>query len=721
MIVPDVLSESNYEEWSNCMRNYLLAQNLWNVVESSNVPSSTDEEVTADWNRKNAAVLHALQISCAPEIFAQIMGKTSAKEAWEELTGIHEMKNKWHLEGPQSLSLVSELCRFSEGTIPGGETEPIERSLSDQFFDAVCNEKWDAVINLLEKCERPGKNPQIVGDGVCLLHVAAALGNVEGVEKLVQIMSDEEISAKDKSDYTALAYAAYFGKTDIAKCLTKKNKNLLKMPNKEGMIPVVQACVQRRKETTRYLFSETLEFLAPGNGEHGPLLLHFCMLNEMLDIALDLLDKYPRLVFTRFKYNSRELTPILTLSAQTSLFHSGARLSFLRRRIYYLISDEEVKPPTTVSTDVSISVASVHQNEQNDIKRQGINDIRERKLIHTRASNILRLAANELPKLNAEEMAESRILPALFQSIKHGIIEFFKIVDFNPDARDFASDGKAIYSIKCRRREYVRCFSPRWKQSWDTWTDDDGNNVLHIAAKLGPESYLTQFSGAALQMQKELQWFKEFESEFPLCKSWMNHKGETPWQVFTREHKQLLKEAESWMKKTANSYIIVGTLIITIMFAAAFTIPGGNNGKGYPVFSHKRLFLTYIMSDAISLSAASTSVLTFLGILTYPYTEKDFRKLAIGILMLLISVATMMVAFCAAVSIMLPDRWWVVFSLVLLACIPVVVFWSSQSQILIEIIDSIYGPGIFKMGRFFIRKMIYIMREFTGKLKKKRE
>ncbi|GKV35992.1 hypothetical protein SLEP1_g44179 [Rubroshorea leprosula] len=284
-----------------------------------------------------------------------------------------------------------------------------------------------------------------------------------------------------------------------------------------------------------------------------------------------------------------------------------------------------------------------------------------------------------------------------------------------------AFDGKTkfieTYAIECRQEKYSHKLRAREGHFLAAWTDGDGNNALHKAAKLGPESYLAQFSGAALQMQKELQWFKEFESVVPECKDWVNHNGETPWQVFTREHMKLLKEAEAWMKKAANSYIIVGTLIITIMFAAAFTIPGGNNGNGFPMFSHKRLFLTYIMSDAISLFAASTSVLTFLGILTYPYTEKDFLWLSVGILTLLISVATMMVAFCAAVSIMLPDRSWVIFSLVLLASIPVVVFWSLQSQILIEIFYSIYGPGNFNRERSFVRKrMSSIMGKFRSKL-----
>ncbi|GKV35981.1 hypothetical protein SLEP1_g44168 [Rubroshorea leprosula] len=304
------------------MRNYLLAQDLWDVVESSNGPSSSDQEATANWKRKNAAVLYTLQISCAPEIFARTMGKTSAKEAWDELAKIHEMKNKWRLDGPQSSRQGTDLRIFFEGTIPG-KTKPIERTRSNKFLEAIFYQKWDTVIKLLEECD------------------------VEGVKKLVQIMSEEEILYEDKNGCTALAYAAYLGKTEIAKLLlTTKNNKLLTIPDTEGMIPVVRACAQRLKETTLYLYFQTLEFLYPERGEHGSLLLHFCMLNEMLVIALDLLQHYPRLAFTRFKYNNRVSTPILTLSAQTSLFPSGTRLSFLQQWIYYGISvaseDKEV-------------------------------------------------------------------------------------------------------------------------------------------------------------------------------------------------------------------------------------------------------------------------------------------------------------------------------------------------------------------------------------------
>ena len=40
------------------------------------------------------------------------------------------------------------------------------------------------------------------------------------------------------------------------------------------------------------------------------------------------------------------------------------------------------------------------------------------------------------------------------------------------------------------------------------WINEDGNNMLHLAAGLAPEDKLNAISGAALQMQRELLWFK---------------------------------------------------------------------------------------------------------------------------------------------------------------------------------------------------------------------
>ena len=42
------------------------------------------------------------------------------------------------------------------------------------------------------------------------------------------------------------------------------------------------------------------------------------------------------------------------------------------------------------------------------------------------------------------------------------------------------------------------------------YIDSTGDNILHLAARLPPSDRLSLVSGAALQMQRELQWFKVF-------------------------------------------------------------------------------------------------------------------------------------------------------------------------------------------------------------------
>ena len=61
----------------------------------------------------------------------------------------------------------------------------------------------------------------------------------------------------------------------------------------------------------------------------------------------------------------------------------------------------------------------------------------------------------------------------------------------------------------------------------------------------------------------------------PTYRSKKNAIDETPAMIFTREHADLLKEGERWMKTTAESCSITAALIVTIVFAAAITVPGG--------------------------------------------------------------------------------------------------------------------------------------------------
>ncbi|XLR21696.1 hypothetical protein S83_014418 [Arachis hypogaea] len=196
----------------------------------------------------------------------------------------------------------------------------------------------------------------------------------------------------------------------------------------------------------------------------------------------------------------------------------------------------------------------------------------------------------------------------------------------------------------------------------------------------------------------QLRFFLQAVEEIvhPKCKEAKNQDGKKPREIFMEQHKELAKEGEKWAKETAGAFSIVGTLITTILFAAAFTLPGGNNQhNGEPMFLHDWAFNVFIVADAISLFASSTSVLIFIGILTSRYAEKDFLqvlpwKLLAALVALFLSVVCMMVAFCAALLAMLKGKAYhpLLIGAIVLASIPIIVFIPSQLRLFVGIFDS---------------------------------
>ncbi|XP_062005803.1 ankyrin repeat-containing protein NPR4-like [Rosa rugosa] len=91
-------------------------------------------------------------------------------------------------------------------------------------------------------------------------------------------------------------------------------------------------------------------------------------------------------------------------------------------------------------------------------------------------------------------------------------------------------------------------------------------------------------------------------------------------------HRDMVEAGEKSMKETAtSSSALVATLIITIMFAAAVTVPGGIKGEtGIPIYVNTKAFRIFMVADVISLCSSTTSVMVFLGILTSRFAEDDF-------------------------------------------------------------------------------------------------
>lgn len=186
--------------------------------------------------------------------------------------------------------------------------------------------------------------------------------------------------------------------------------------------------------------------------------------------------------------------------------------------------------------------------------------------------------------------------------------------------------------------------------------------------------------------------------DHPLHKEVKNQDGKTAWQVFKQEHKELLEEGKNWIKDTSNSCMLVATLIATIAFAAAITVPGGNNqDKGIPIFLKDTTFMIFVVSDALALFSSMASLLVFLAILNARFAEEDFvvalpERLILGLASLFIALVTTMVAFGAALSMLVKERVkWAPIPIALLACVPIALFTQLQLSLFIEMMKSTYG------------------------------
>ena len=136
--------------------------------------------------------------------------------------------------------------------------------------------EWDAANQLISS------NPELVTAKISIfgstaLHIAIFEGQMNIVEELVKIMSEENLKITNADGYTVLGYCAMFGNIQMAKCIIGKSRTLLSIGSDiHRFIPVVLALLYNPHgtEMARYLYSETpLEYLMPRNGINGVMFI----------------------------------------------------------------------------------------------------------------------------------------------------------------------------------------------------------------------------------------------------------------------------------------------------------------------------------------------------------------------------------------------------------------------------------------------------------------
>lgn len=143
-----------------------------------------------------------------------------------------------------------------------------------------------------------------------------------------------------------------------------------------------------------------------------------------------------------------------------------------------------------------------------------VKHIHDRKLLNDEAVELLSCIFKEMRGMSESQLEKMEIDKAIHEAIKHGIVEFVvEILEYNPEfiwRKD--KKGRTIFShaiIFRQEKIYSLIYKLGTKKRIVARRHDIfGNNFLHLAAKLSPPTQLERISGAALQMQRELQWFK---------------------------------------------------------------------------------------------------------------------------------------------------------------------------------------------------------------------
>ncbi|KAI3921416.1 hypothetical protein MKW98_013350 [Papaver atlanticum] len=501
----------------------------------------------------------------------------------------------------------------------------MDLNLYRPLLNAAMNDEWESIGNFIDShLEVP-----ITACGRTALHIAAGAGHSKFILKLLERMPIAALELKDAYDgNTALHLAVIGGLEDAVKAMVQKHEHLKRICNAKGLNPLLNAAIHvsvEHKEIIKFLCDEMKDEPSFLQGRSGAHLICSITRADLYDLASDLIREYPSLATAREGDGS-------TLLDLSSL-------------------------PLNVLFKLLPSLEAYH---------------RERLSFSTFLPELLDIISKEIACMTRVDMHHffwgSNFLKT---AAENGTIEIVKLcISTYPDQLWFPHEERNILQIAVENRQdsvfdYLYDHMNADEKILITRVvDPNGGNILHIAAKLAPASRLNIYSSIVVQIKSEINWFKKVEKRVPPAfRKKRNDDGETPQQVFTREHKDLVKKGEAYMIRTAESCLVVATLVATVAFAAIFTVPGGNfSDSGDPIFLGRKSFIGFMVVDAIALLNSTTSILVFLSVLVGSYAEADFEmilptKLVFGLGSLIFSVVSVIIAFNIAFDIILGSRY----------------------------------------------------------------
>ncbi|KAJ0639102.1 putative ankyrin repeat-containing domain, PGG domain, ankyrin repeat-containing domain superfamily [Helianthus annuus] len=630
-------------------------------------------------------------------------GSTS-KHSYAKTSTINEEEEEEEEKYAKTSTIKEEEEEEEEGETNSVKIMVDEDNDKKKLHKFTIKGNWFEVESILEK-DNGLATEAVSSDGSTLLHIAVGIGHNDFVKKLFKYVNEEQVLIKRNSDgSTPLHIAAIVGNKHGAELLVKKNPKLLQIVDQLGDDPLDKAYENMHLDTIGYLLKAMIsldgktEFLSsladslqPGDEAVVVELLVNAISAKHYGLASEVLENFPKSAS-----KSDEVLMTIANSFPCGLDYWETLVYPSLDNLWKLLGNTAILALLLFGYPVILLWDITLDGNKSDIRGYHyglrfplfapVKHIVDKKKQWDEAKKVLELVCDEIDKLDYNDHLKQD---------KNGY-DIIQLAIIKRSEKIY----NLIYDIGERKNLYR------------TYKDSSGNNILHLAGRLAPSSVLNERTGAALQLQRELQWREEVKKfVFPTYITQENIHSQTPDMVFRKEHENLVKEGERWMKTTAESCSITAALITTIVFAAAITVPGGNDGKdGTPLFRKNAAFIIFAISDAISLFASSTALLVFLSILTARFAENDFlvslpRRLFIGLFSLLLSTTAMMVAFSATLFLVFCDqKLWMLGPICGLAFIPIAFFVGLQFPLMVDLFRSTYIRIFGKQRKRILRR-----------------
>nr|XP_016497843.1 PREDICTED: protein ACCELERATED CELL DEATH 6-like [Nicotiana tabacum] len=504
---------------------------------------------------------------------------------------------------------------------------------------AVEGNTRDSNFLLADHLKRDEENGhQVTPKGNTVLHVAALYGHSHFVGEVLKI-TPSLLCRQNKKNETALHIAANEGHSEVVHVLLsitgEENKErLMRMTDDNGDTALHKAVRSRHQDVARLLVKEDPEFEFPSNkAQETPLYL--AAESGLRDALVEILVSCNKPTFAAGPFNR---TPL-----HAAVIHQHTDCARLLWQ-WNKSSCEEA--------DVS-GWNSLHYAVNLGLK-EVVSD-----MLGWRKSLAYLPAGSENRWTTTFHIAASA-------GDENMINELLK---YCPDCWEMLdSRDKNALHVAILNNQYMLVNSLLKSTKWDSLADDaddDGNTPLHL---LAASSYWAHVPVKLREnpIAKKMSFNKENQTPLDVALSCLKRttnkesisdslycdfanigrlgRRETPVNTLDeidiqREFLKRAKERETEIKgimSAAQIHLVVATLLVTVTFAAGFTLPGGfdsdsnSPNKGMAILTRKAAFRVFVITDVIAFACSAGAIFSYFVMATNhrPTSYQDYRILS---------------------------------------------------------------------------------------------